>query len=433
MYFFPGAVVAGRLTGVFVMDAEVGVARVPGVGVPVALLKDANAFGGAVQGDLRCGTLVFRDGRADRLEAEADLDRPKQIVLPGLVEAHVHLDKCHSVERCRDVGGDLQAAGIAQARDKALWTEADLRTRASRGVSELIAAGARVVRSHVDWDTAPTAPPQPLAWGVLAELAADIGRRGAILQCAALTSIDEMADADRAGAVARTVAATGGVLGSFLLHHPNRAEGLRNLFGLADQYDLALEFHVDEVLDPSLDGLELIADMAQEIGFEGPVLCGHACSLASHSDDDVARIADKLAARGIAVAALPSTNLYLQGRCDGTPDRRGLTRLHELAAHGVQIVIGTDNVRDAFCPVGRHDPMHSLSLAVLAGHLDPPFGRHLRTITSSARAALGLPDLTVDGASVHDLLSFDTPSLSGLIAGASPPTPLSQIAGASHA
>jgi diadenosine tetraphosphatase ApaH/serine/threonine PP2A family protein phosphatase len=55
---------------------------------------------------------------------------------------------------------------------------------------------------------------------------------------------------------------------------------------------------VDEGLDPALDGLELIADVAEEMRFEGPVLCGHACSLASRGPDDVARIADKLAPEG---------------------------------------------------------------------------------------------------------------------------------------
>lgn len=414
------------------MDAEADLLRIPGVGVPAALLSDPEGFGGAVRGDLRCGTALIRRGRFEGLEPEPGLERPARILLPGLVESHVHLDKCHSVERCRDVGGGLDAAIEAQLRDKALWTAEDLRTRASRGLSELIAAGCRAVRTHIDWTTGPGQPERPVAWGVLGELARDAARHGVTLQRAALTGIDEMADPARAASVARGVAETGGVLGSFVLRHPDRKQGLRNLFGLADRHGLPLDFHVDEGLDPALDGLELIADIAAETGFGGPILCGHACSLASRSDDDVARIGDKLAAGGIAVAVLPATNLYLQGRRAGTPDRRGITRLHELAARGVEIVIGTDNVRDAFCPVGRHDPVNSLSLAVLAGHLDPPFGRHLRGITSAARRALGLPGLDIEGAAAADLLCFEAPSLSGLIAGAAAPVPLTRFTGATH-
>ena len=49
------------------------------------------------------------------------------------------------------------------------------------------------------------------------------------------------------------------------------------------------------------------------------VLCGHACSLMNRTDPEVQRIAGKLARAGISVAALPATNLYLQGRSAGTP------------------------------------------------------------------------------------------------------------------
>jgi cytosine deaminase len=411
------------------MDAGDDIRVLPGVGVPVALLSDPQRFGGIAQGDLRCGTLILRQGRVAGLADETGQTRPERIVLPRLTEAHVHLDKCHSVERCTDVGGDLGAASAAQMRDKALWTAEDLDRRARRGLAELKAAGCGVVRSHVDWTTAADAPEVPLAWDVFAALSEDAARDGILLQCAALTGIDDMSDPARAEAVARKVARDGGVLGSFLLGHRDRRKGLEVLFDCAERHGLPLDFHVDEGLDPALDGLELIADVALETRFSGPILCGHACSLASRCDEDVARIADKLALAGIAVAALPSTNLYLQGRRDGTPDRRGITRLHELAARGVEIVIGTDNVRDAFCPIGRHDPLHSLGLAVLAGHLDPPFGRHLPAITNSARRALGFDPLWIDGAADTDLLLCPVPSLSGVIAGDAPVFPLTEYPG----
>ena len=105
--------------------------------------------------------------------------------------------------------------------------------------------------------------------------------------------------------------------------------------------------------------------------------------------DDFDRVAEKLVLAGIFVAALPTTNLYLQGRTEGTPDRRGLTRVRELTDAGVQVVVGSDNVADAFCPLGQHDPMAALKLAVLTGHLDPPFDRWLPLITTNAARALG--------------------------------------------
>ncbi len=400
--------------------------RLSGVGVPRALCAHQPA-GGA---DLLCGTLRIENGSVAGFSPD---DGPvTRIVLPKLAEVHVHLDKCHSVDRLDHVGGDLAAAIAATRIDKTRWTAEDLAQRARRGLDELIAAGCGVVRSHVDWATGADQPEAPLAWEVLGDLTRDAAASGVVLQRAALTGIDEMADPAVAGIVARRIARDGGVLGSFLLDHSDRRAGLRTLLGLADRYGLALDFHVDEGLDPTLDGLERIADAAIAMRFEGPVLCGHACSLASQSASDVSRIADKLARAGIAVAALPSTNLYLQGRRDGTPDRRGITQLHALADHGVKTVIGTDNVRDAFCPIGRHDPVYALALGVLAGHLDPPFGHHLPKITTDARAALGLPPVYVDTAALDDLIAFPVRDLATLIAAPPPPIPLTQSEQAPH-
>jgi len=416
------------------MDDVSKIQRLPGIGVPAELLSDPDRFGGDRQGDLLCGTALIRAGRVIGLEATPGAPRPTRVLLPKLAEAHIHLDKCHSIERIPDVGGDLGAALTAQMQDKALWTEEDLTRRAKRGVDELIAAGVGAARTHVDWGTGPDEPEAPLAWGVMQRLKAHAAEHGLTLQSAALTSVDEMGDPACAETVARIVARDGGAFGSFVLHHEARRDGLLNMFDLAERFGLPLDFHVDEGLEPQLNGLELIADVALETGFQGPILCGHACSLASHPADDVARVADKLARVGIAVAALPTTNLYLQGRiAGGTPDRRGLTRLHELGARGVETVIATDNVRDAFCPIGRHDPMHSLAIAVMAGHLDPPYGRHMATITTHARRAMGLPALTIDGAATEDLILFEAPSLSGVIAGALPPISLNDQLENTHA
>jgi cytosine deaminase len=131
--------------GPVVMNADMGVRGLRGVAVPVDLLSDAAAFGGTALGDLRCGTLVIRNGRGRGWRSNP-IDRPTRIVLPGLVEAHVHLDKCHSIDRCTDVGGDLMTAAIAAAagtRHSGRETTCGQPGRA-RVMAELIAAGCHV-------------------------------------------------------------------------------------------------------------------------------------------------------------------------------------------------------------------------------------------------------------------------------------------------
>ncbi|MEX0283933.1 MAG: amidohydrolase family protein [Paracoccaceae bacterium] len=365
------------------------------------------------------GDLRVADGRVQALEPTAPSDTPR-IVLPALVEAHCHLDKCHTLHRLPDVGGDLATAVARQWADKVNWTDADIRGRASRGLDELRAAGCGLVRSHVDWGMEAAPPP---AWFVLAELAQETP--DLTLELASLAGLDRMGDPEFAEPVARAVRDKNGVLGTMILGHPDPMPALRRVFALADRLGHALDFHVDEGLEPGPCNLEAIADAALETGFQGPVLCGHACAMMNLGPGDVTRVADKLARAGIHVAALPTTNLYLQGRSDGTPDRRGLTRIRELAAAGVSVVVASDNVDDAFCPVGQHDPMAALHLAVLAAHLDPPFERWLPLITDNATRAMGRDPVPVIGASVSDIRISNASSLAELVSGrAGPLTPL---------
>jgi cytosine deaminase len=381
--------------------------------IPRALVRDTSGFDGRIEGDCLRGDLEIRDGRAMSLHA-AHLTRSPRMVLPALVEAHCHLDKCHSGYRMQAVGGDLATAIAAQFDDKRHWTETDLRDRAGRGLREAMLAGCGTLRTHIDWGAEKTAP---LSWSVLTELAADCATMR--VQCAALTGLDQMADPTFCTAVARQVAVSGGVLGSFVLHHTRVRQGLHCLFDAATRFGLALDFHVDEALG-DYNGLEAICDKALETGFEGPILCGHAVSLIDRDMDSFKRLAAKLVKAGISICALPTTNLYLQGRSQGTPDRRGITRLKELRDAGVPVVIGSDNVSDAFCPAGQHDPMAALHLAVLAAHLDPPLDRWLTCVTTDAAIALGLPAAHVDGAHLTDLRITDAATTGDLIAGRAP-------------
>ena len=96
---------------------------------------------------------------------------------------------------------------------------------------------------------------------------------------------------------------------------------------MAEEFGLALDFHADEGLHAGLDGLDIIAQTALKFGYQGAVLCGHACSLINYQGEALDTLLDKLAQTSITIAALPTTNLYLQGRNCGTPDRRGITRV----------------------------------------------------------------------------------------------------------
>jgi cytosine deaminase len=378
--------------------------------VPISLVADPKAFGGTPSVDGLHGDLLVIDGHAAHLQDSTETTAPRSMVLPRLVEPHCHLDKCHTGARLDAPVTSLQDAIALQARDKELWSETDLRHRIGRGLSELQSAGVGLARSHIDWaDATP-----PLAWSVLLEEAQDT-TPWVRVQPAALADIRAMADAAFAERIAHAVGKSDGSLGTFIYGQPQRQEGIRAMFRMADRFGLPLDFHVDEGMDPALDGLELIADIALETRHAGPVLCGHACALSTHEPDHRARVIEKLARAGISVVILPSTNLFLQDRARGPVARRGIAPIAELLDRGVDIAVGVDNVCDAFCPGGRHDPLWSLGLAILTGQLIGPAGNHLPMITTTAARALGHYRTRVDGAAIKDLLVVEAADTATLI------------------
>ena len=83
------------------------------------------------------------------------------------------------------------------------------------------------------------------------------------------------------------------VLGVFLLGHDHVETRLSALFAVAKRYNLILDFHVDEDLDPSLDNVEAIVDAKVKSEFDGVVLCGHACALSAKPHSEQLRLAQR--------------------------------------------------------------------------------------------------------------------------------------------
>jgi cytosine/creatinine deaminase len=127
---------------------------------------------------------------------------------------------------------------------------------------------------------------------------------------------------------------------------------METLFGLARAYDVDLDFHLDFDLDPSWSHLAEICRRTQEAGWQGRVAVGHVTKLAAMDDASFDRHADMLRDCGVAVTALPSTDVYLNGREAGYRAVRGVAPVHLLAERGITASIATNNVLNPFTPYG---------------------------------------------------------------------------------
>ena len=351
------------------------------------------------------GPVLLPDGRVARLglaqgriASVTPTDKPPvEVALPLPIDPHLHLDKTHTVQRCRAKAPGLFGAIEAMDADKARWTDADLRARMARALREIRAAGYAAVRSHIDWGT----PSEPLAWSLLLEVAGELPDLH--VERAALVPLDLLGDGDHGPAIAARVAASGGVLGAFAYRNNDIEAKLTRVFELADRHGLRLDFHVDEGLDPEARGFDVIARLTRRFGMAGRVLCGHACSLSVRSPDELRQSLEAAAEAGLTLTVMPTTNLYLQDMQPGrSPRLRGLAPLQEARAAGLPVCLATDNVRDPFYPHGAYDPLHVMRTAVLAGHLAP--AEWLDALTAAPAQAMGLPVPRLEPGEPADIL-----------------------------
>ncbi len=307
------------------------------------------------------------------------------IVLSGLVDCHTHLDKAHVAAFEDFIPGDLASAITAMRDNKRGWTPESLEARVEFSLSSAFAYGVRALRSHVD-----CAPGNPdFVYGVMQ--AAQTRWRGRIdLQLSTLAGIAAFEDAPFCRDIFR-IAGQQGRFGAFLFDQPDLKQRLIPLFEVAQANGWDLDFHVDEGLDPGLNGLEVVAQLVLESGFRGRVLCGHFAALSIYEPMRRDRVIAQAIAAGLHFVALPSSNLYLQSRnADNVPTMRGMGPVARLAARGGKVALGADNVRDGFCAFGDFDPMAVLNLGAQVGHLHEPARDWSGLVTTNPAEAMGL-------------------------------------------
>lgn len=317
-------------------------------------------------------------------------------VWPGLVDAHVHLDKTEIWPRAANPDGTHAGAVATVFADReANWSERDIEARFRFGLACAFAHGTVAMRTHIDsfW------PHARLGWAVFRRLREEWAGRIA-LQAVSLCPVEAYAGEDGAR-LADLVADAGGALGMVSGSRvgpggglgPDFQEHLDRFFGLAEERGLALDLHVDETGEQGARSLRAIAGTALRRGFSRPVQCGHCCALAVQPEAEARETIRLCREAGIAVVVLPMCNMYLQARAPGrTPRWRGVTLVHELDAAGVPVSYASDNCRDPFYAYGDYDMVEVYREAVRIAQLDHPWGGWPRAVCATPAAAMGLAD-----------------------------------------
>ncbi len=340
-------------------------------------------------------------------------DRARRQVWPGLVDLHVHLDKGHILPRCPNPSADFEGALAAVRPDREVrWTDDDIRRRMDFALRCAYAHGTVALRTHLD--TAQDDPER--SWRALAPVRDAWAGRIAI-EASALLPISHYGDIEYGRRIADMVARHGGVLGAVVYPDADADALLDRVFALAAERGLAVDMHVDETLDPSVDAVDRVLDALERTGFAGPVTLGHLCSLSSRPACEAERSMARIADLGVAVVSLPLCNLFLQDRVPGrSPRLRGVAPILELAAHGAAVSIASDNTRDPFHAYGDLDLIEVFRAAVRLGHLDLPVAPWPAAVTSTPAAVIGAGGGRIAVGATADLILFSARRFDELIA-----------------
>ena len=348
--------------------------------------------------DLRIAAGVIAEVRpAAGQAAEADVDLTGHVLLPSFVEPHAHLDKALTAARAHNATGDLAGAIGAMRALSAEMTVPEIVERAHAAIRIQLAWGTTAIRTHVNVG----AESGLRALDALIEVR-ERWRGTVDLQLVALVHnpLSGQPGRDLRTALRNGADVAGGC--PHLDSEPDRAVAI--CLDAAGEAGVPLAMHTDETLDPGRLTLATMADLVRRTGFAHGVTASHCVSLGVQSETVQHRVSEAVAGAGIAVVALPQTNLFLQGREHPEATPRGLTAVGPLRRAGATLAAGGDNLRDPFHPLGRGDALEVAALMVTAGHLDPAAA--IDSVTAASRTALGLPPVTLSAGAAADLVAL---------------------------
>ena len=116
-------------------------------------LQDARLPTGAVADIVIDGDRIARLGAGAAEGLTERIACSGQLVLPGFIDGHVHLDKVLIRDELREHDGTLSGAIGALHERKRRYTVDDVRERARAVIESSVASGTTRLRSHVDVDT----------------------------------------------------------------------------------------------------------------------------------------------------------------------------------------------------------------------------------------------------------------------------------------
>jgi len=321
------------------------------------------------------------------------IDAQGWLLSPPFVDAHFHMDATLSLGLPRlNVSGTLLEGIALWGELKPQLTQDALVERALQYCDWAVAKGLLAIRSHVD-----VCDQRLLAVEALLHVRERVKpyldlQLVAFPQDGVLRSPGALANLKRA--LDLGVDVVGGIP-HFERSMADGADSVRILCELAAERGLPVDMHCDESDDPLSRHVETLALHTQRLGMQGRVTGSHLTSMHSMDNYYVSKLIPLMAEAQLHAVANPLINITLQGRHDSYPKRRGMTRVPELMAAGINVGFGHDCVMDPWYPLGSADMLEVAQM-----------GLHVAQMTSLDGMRACFDAVTVNNARVLGLLHY---------------------------
>ncbi len=368
--------------------------------MPNLLIRNVRPLGGEAT------DLHVTDGRFAAAAAPAGtevLDGDGRIALPGLVEAHTHLDKSLLGHRWyRNEVGPRLIDKIDNERAVRRSLPIDPRQQSARQAALSVSHGTTHIRTHVDVDTECGVTGIE---GVFATRDAMADRVGidlvAFPQSGLLVRPGTLALMEQA---LQLGAETVGGLDPCAIDRDPKGH-LDAVFGLAERFGRGVDIHLHEPGEMGAFSTELIIERTRALGMAGRVIISHAFCLGMGDPAIVDPLIAALAEAGIAIMTTG-------------PASRPAPPVARLIAAGVVVCAGSDGIRDTWGPYGNADMLERATLVGLRNNLrrDDELRLALDIVTTGGARALGLPDYGLTPGCMADAVLIEAETVAEAVA-----------------
>jgi cytosine/creatinine deaminase len=325
--------------------------------------------------------------------AAQTLDAQSMLLAPPFVDAHFHMDATlsYGLPRVNQSGTLLE--GIALWGElKPLLTQDALVERALTYCDWAAAKGLLAIRSHVDvCDT------RLLAVQALLHVKEKV-KPYIDLQLVAFPQDGVLRSPGAFENLKRALDMGVDVVGGIPHFERTMSEGAASVKLLCEEAakrGLRVDMHCDESDDPMSRHIETLAFETQRLGMHGRVNGSHLTSMHSMDNYYVSKLIPLIKEAGVSAVANPLINITIQGRHDTYPKRRGVTRVPELMAAGIDVAFGHDCVMDPWYSLGSGDMLE-------VAHM----GLHVAQMTSQTQMRACFDAVTVNPARILGLQGY---------------------------